>query len=160
MRNYYAQIHEYLKRIAALVVQTDRNELRYGGGSVNLMEYMVLRNLRKREGQTFQEIMEHTGRSRNEVTAMMRRLLKQQLIQKGPASEDRRVSRLILTEAGCGLLDTVERQEREILKGLLNDLSYNEEKAVLKFLVKLDMLARDDEIADIRKQVTEKLKVR
>lgn len=155
MRNYYAQIHDYIHRIAALLVRKDREELQAGGASVNLMEYGVLRLLKSREGQTFQEIMESTGLGRNEVTSMVRRLLKQELIQKGPASEDRRVRRLILAEAGHQVLDLLEEQEQRLLAKVLNELSYNEEKAVLKFLVKMDMAARSDEIENIRKQVSE-----
>ncbi|MDW7671135.1 MAG: MarR family winged helix-turn-helix transcriptional regulator [Bacillota bacterium] len=158
MRNYYIQIHEYLQRLTTLVVQTDRNEINQQGISVNLMEYALLQELRRREGQTIQEIMESTGRSRNEVTAMVRRLIKQQLIQKGPASEDRRVRRLILTETGGCMVKNIETQSLRMLTGLLDDFSFNEEKAVLKFLVKLDMLTRNEEIEGIRKRVAARIK--
>jgi MarR family transcriptional regulator, organic hydroperoxide resistance regulator len=158
MRNYYIQIHEYLQRLTTLVVQTDRNEINQAGVSVNLMEYALLQELKRREGQTFQEIMESTGRSRNEVTAMVRRLIKQQLIQKGPASEDRRVRRLILTKMGSYIVKKIETQSLQMLTGILDDFSFNEEKAVLKFLVKLDMLTRNKEIEGIRKQVAARMK--
>jgi DNA-binding MarR family transcriptional regulator len=159
MRNYYFQIHEYLQRLTTLVVQTDRNEINQAGISVNLMEYALLQELKRREGQTFQEIMESTGRSRNEVTAMVRRLIKQQLIQKEPASEDRRVRRLILTKTGSFMVKKIEMQSLQMLTGILDDFSINEEKAVLKFLVKLDMLTRNKEIEGIRKQVAARMKI-
>lgn len=158
MRNYYIQIHEYLQRLTTLVVQTDWNEINQAGISVNLMEYALLQELKRREGQTFQEIMESTGRSRNEVTAMVRRLIKQQLIQKGPASEDRRVRRLILTKTGSFMVKKIETESLQMLAGILDDFSFNEEKAVLKFLVKLDMLTRNKEIEGIRKQVAARVK--
>lgn len=158
MRNYYVQTHEYLQKLAIMVIKADRDEITWEGISVNLMEYGLLQDLKRHEGQTFQEMMEKTERSRNEVTAMVRRLLKQQLIQKGPASEDRRVRRLILTDLGLAFVETMEKDTQSMITNLLNDFSFNEEKAVLKFLVRLDMVARGDELADIRKRVGEKAK--
>ncbi len=153
MKNYYTQTHEYLQKLASMVIQADRNEITWEGISVNLMEYGLLQELKRQEGQTFQEMMEKTQRSRNEVTAMVRRLLKQQLIQKGPASEDRRVRRLILTDLGIQFVETMENKTQTMITNLLNDFSFNEEKAILTFLVRLDMMARGDELADIRRRV-------
>lgn len=158
MKNYYAQTHEYLQKLASMLIQADRNEITWEGISVNLMEYGLLQELKRQEGQTIQEMMEKTARSRNEVTAMVRRLLKQQLIQKGPASEDRRVRRLILTDLGVQFVETMENKTRTMMTHLLNDFSFNEEKAILKFLVRLDMMARGDELAELRKRVGQKAK--
>lgn len=158
MKNYYVQTHEYLQKLASMLIQADRNEITWEGVSVNLMEYGLLQELKRQEGQTIQEMMENTERSRNEVTAMVRRLLKQQLIQKGPASEDRRVRRLILTDLGLQFVATMENKTRIMVTHLLNDFSFNEEKAILKFLVRLDMMARGDELAELRKRVGQKAK--
>lgn len=158
MKNYYGQTHDYLQRLVSLVVQMDRNEVTWEGVSVNLLEFSLLRELSRTQGQTFQEMMEKTGRSRNEMTAMLRRLIKQQLIQKGTAHEDRRVRRLVLTALGVQFLDAMEETTQALVTGLLNDFSFNEEKAILKFLVRLDMVARGDELAHIRQQVGEKMK--
>ncbi len=158
MKNYYAQTHEYLQKLASLVIQADRNEITWEGVSVNLMEYGLLQELKRQEGQTFQEMMKKTERSRNEVTAMVRRLLKQQLIQKGPASEDRRVRRLILTDLGLRFVETREKKNQAMITNLLNDFSFNEEKVILKFLVRLDMMARGEELADIRRRVGQRAK--
>lgn len=158
MKNYYAQTHEYLQKLASVVIQTDRNEITWEGISVNLMEYGLLQELKRQEGQTFQEMMEKTQRSRNEVTAMVRRLLKQRLIQKGPASDDRRVRRLILTDLGIQFVETMENKTQAMITNLLNDFSFNEEKAILTFLVRLDMMARGDELADIRRRVGQRAK--
>lgn len=158
MKNYYVQTHEYLQKLASMLIQADRNEITWEGVSVNLMEYGLLQELKRQEGQTIQEMMENTDRSRNEVTAMVRRLLKQQLIQKGPASEDRRVRRLILTDLGLQFVATMENKTRIMVTHLLNDFSFNEEKAILKFLVRLDMMARGDELAELRKRVGQKAK--
>lgn len=158
MKNYYTQTHEYLQKLASMLIQADRNEITWEGVSVNLMEYGLLQELKRQEGQTIQQMMEITERSRNEVTAMVRRLLKQQLIQKGPASEDRRVRRLILSDLGVLFVETMEDKTKRMLTHLLNDFSFNEEKAILKFLVRLDMMARGDELAELRKRVGQKAK--
>lgn len=129
------------------VIQTDRRELEVNGGRINLQEYLLLKMVRRDEGQTFQQMMEETGCSRNEVTAMVRRLLKQHLIQKGPASQDRRIRRLILTEEGKTHLQQLESMEQELLYGLLNEFTLNEEKAILKFLVKLEMRLKEKDSA-------------
>ena len=158
MKNYYVQTHEYLQKLASMLIQADRNEITWESVAVNLMEYGLLQELKRQEGQTIQEMMEKTERSRNEVTAMVRRLLKQQLIQKGPASEDRRVRRLILTDLGLQFVETMENKTITMVTDLLNDFSFNEEKAILKFLVRLDMMARGEELAGIRKRVGQKAK--
>jgi len=129
------------------VIQTDRRELEVNGGRINLQEYLLLKMVRRDEGQTFQQMMEETSCSRNEVTAMVRRLLKQHLIQKGPASQDRRIRRLILTEEGKTHLQQLESMEQELLYGLLNEFTLNEEKAILKFLVKLEMRLKEKDSA-------------
>ena len=147
MRHYYTQIHQYLERLMSQVIQTDRRELEVNGGRINLQEYLLLKMVRRDEGQTFQQMMEETGCSRNEVTAMVRRLLKQHLIQKGPASQDRRIRRLILTEEGKTHLQQLESMEQELLYGLLNEFTLNEEKAILKFLVKLEMRLKEKDSA-------------
>jgi len=147
VRHYYTQIHQYLERLMSQVIQTDRRELEVNGGRINLQEYLLLKMVRRDEGQTFQQMMEETGCSRNEVTAMVRRLLKQHLIQKGPASQDRRIRRLILTEEGKTHLQQLESMEQELLYGLLNEFTLNEEKAILKFLVKLEMRLKEKDSA-------------
>ncbi|MEN1761858.1 MarR family winged helix-turn-helix transcriptional regulator [Anoxynatronum sibiricum] len=147
MRHYYTQIHQYMERLISQVILTDRRELEVNGGRMNLQEYLLLKKVRRDEGQTFQQMMEETGCSRNEVTAMVRRLLKQQLIQKGPASRDRRIRRLVLTEEGKGWLLRMEGMEQELLYGLLNEFTFNEEKAILKFLVKLEMQLKEKDSA-------------
>lgn len=153
MKNYYTQTHEYLQKLASKLIQADRDEITWEGISVNLMEYGLLQELKRQEGETIQEMMEKTKRSRNEVTAMVRRLLKQQLIQKGPALDDRRVRRLILTNLGLQFVEAMENKTKTMVTHLLNDFSLNEEKAILKFLVRLDMMARSDELVKLRKRV-------
>ena len=157
MQNYYHQIHEYLQKVLRQVIQTDRGQIIHDGVSVDLLEYVVLKIIQWEQGQTYQEIMAATGRTRNEVTAVLRRLIKQQLIQKDPSSEDRRVRQLVLTELGTDFVNWGNRQEEHFLTEVLNDLSFNEEKAVLKFLVKLEMQFRQDEIAALRRTEAAKL---
>lgn len=136
-----------MERLISQVILTDRRELEVNGGRMNLQEYLLLKKVRRDEGQTFQQMMEETGCSRNEVTAMVRRLLKQHLIQKGPASQDRRIRRLVLTEEGKDCLLRMESMEQELLYGLLNEFTLNEEKAILKFLVKLEMQLKEKDSA-------------
>lgn len=150
MRHYYTQIRAYMEKLVQLIIRTDREEIKNDGVSVNLMEYLLLKNLSRSDGQTFQEIMENTDSDRNAITAMMRRLIKQNVIQKEPATQDRRVRRLVLTESGQRLIDQTEASEKQLLDGLLEDFSFNEEKAVLKFLVKLEMLDRLGEMAETK----------
>ena len=61
-------------------------------------------------------------------------------ISKSRCEEDRRAYILELTDKGKSFFNETISKEKEILFSLLDDFTFNEEKAILKFLVKLDMI--------------------
>ncbi|HZX20844.1 MAG TPA: MarR family transcriptional regulator, partial [Clostridia bacterium] len=68
------------------------------------------------------------------------RLISKGYISKSKCEGDRRAYILELTDKGKLLFDEAISREKEILFTLLEDFTFNEEKAILKFLVKLEML--------------------
>ena len=158
MNRYYLQIYEYLEKLTRQLVQADHNGSVAADTTVSLMEYFVMRMLMQEGGQTFRQLMDATGWNRNGLTGALRRLLKQQLVEKEPVDGDKRSRRLQMTEKGRALILELDSKSRNQVYQLLNDFTFNEEKAVLKFLVKLEMIHRQEELAKIRQRHTPRAK--
>lgn len=142
MRNYYLQIQQYLEKLVHGVVILDKKGINKNGDTLSITELIVLKALGDQEEKKMFEILEEMRIDRNSLGSIVNKLQAQKYILKKKSDSDKRVQVLQLTDKGKATFDQIVLQEKELLSNLLNDFTFNEEKAVLKFLVKLNMLKK------------------
>ncbi|SNS84373.1 DNA-binding transcriptional regulator, MarR family [Anaerovirgula multivorans] len=143
MRSYYLQINEYLQKLIRNTIIHDKKGILLKGTTLSIAELFILKILGKDRGKKMFEVIQELDIDRNSFVTLISKLQQQQLIIKTKSAEDKRVHILSLTDKGKEVYHEILQNEKDILEVLLNDFSFNEEKAVLKFLVKLDMLNKE-----------------
>ena len=160
MRNYYREINEYLKRLIHFVVSTEKKSRKNGNLPLTLSEILVLRELGRNGEKKIFEMMETLELDRNTLVTITKKLALDGYVEKGPAPDDKRSSELKLTQQGEALYREVEEKEKKLISNILDDFTVNEEIAILKFLVKLELLSRGKLPEDKKDKlkITEKVK--
>ncbi len=140
MRNYYVQIHQYMQKLIQNIIILDKRGIRNNGDTLSITELFILKLLGDQKEKKIFEIVNELGVDRNSLVTILNKLQSMDYISKVKAEEDKRVFLLNLTDRGRAVFQQVSEKEKELVYSLLNDFTFNEEKAILKFLVKLDML--------------------
>ncbi|SES86800.1 DNA-binding transcriptional regulator, MarR family [Natronincola peptidivorans] len=143
MRNYYLQINEYVEKLVENIIIHDKKGLVVKGTSLSVIELLILKKLGNVQEKKMYEMIEALNIDRNSFVTYINKLQQKQYIMKRKSRKDKRVQVLSLTEKGKELTAEIVKKEKEMLYSILNDFSFNEEKAILKFLVKLDMLNKE-----------------
>jgi len=142
MRNYYREINEYLKRLIHYIVSSEKKSRKNGNLPLTLSEILVLRELGRNGAKKIYEMMDTLEFDRNTLVTITKKLAVEGYIEKETASDDKRSAELKLTEQGKLLYEKVEEKEKKLISNILDDFTVNEEIAILKFLVKLELLSR------------------
>ncbi len=140
MRNYYAQIYEYLQRLVTNIVILDKKGIGINNCRLTITDLLILKLLGNEHKKKMFEVMNVLNIDRNAFKTIINRLISKGYISKNRCENDRRAYVLELTDKGKSFFDEAINREKEILFTLLDDFTFNEEKAILKFLVKLEML--------------------
>lgn len=140
MRNYYVQIHHYLQKLIQNVIILDKRGIRNNGDSLSITELLILKILGDAQEKRIFEVISELSIDRNSLVTILNRLQNLGYITKEKDKDDKRVHLLLLTDKGRDVFQHISSKEKELIYNLLNDFTFNEEKAILKFLVKLDML--------------------
>ncbi|SDY60201.1 MarR family winged helix-turn-helix transcriptional regulator [Tindallia californiensis] len=143
MRNYYVQIYEYIEKLLHALIIEDKKRNFSGKKSLQILDLMLMSYMGKGKGSSIQKLITETGLKRNDITSAVKRLTERKMIYKADSDEDKRIKELVLTEQGEALLLEYRKQEQRELFELLDEFTFNEEKAILKFLVKVDMKYRE-----------------
>jgi len=143
MRNYYVQIHEYLQKIIKNIIVLDRKGINTSGSYLSIIDILILKILGNEQEKKMFEVMETLNIDRNTFKTIIGRLTYQDYLVKSKSEEDKRAYSLKLTEKGQGVFEEITDHENQMLVSLLNDFTFNEERTILKFLVKLEMLNRE-----------------
>lgn len=140
MRNYYVQIHQYLQKLIQNIIILDKRGIRNNGDNLSITELLILKILGDAEEKRIFEVINELSIDRNSLVTILNRLQNLGYITKEKDKGDKRVHLLLLTDKGRAVFQHISSKEKELIYNLLNDFTFNEEKAILKFLVKLDML--------------------
>lgn len=143
MRNYYVQIYEYLQKTIKNIIVLDKKGISTNGANLSIMDIFILKVVGNECRKKMFEVMETLDIDRNTFKTMTRRLIAQEFILKSRSDEDKRAYYLELTTKGKQVLEEINYKEDNALASLLNDFTFNEERTILKFLVKLEMLNRE-----------------
>ena len=140
MRNYYIQIYEYLQKFIAGIIILDKKGINNDNCYLSITDLLVLKLLGSGHRKKMFEVIGDLGIDRNAFKTILNRLISRGYVDKSRCEDDKRAYNLELTDKGRLFFNRTIDKEKEILFSLLDDFTLNEEKAILKFLVKLDML--------------------
>lgn len=140
MRNYYVQIYEYLQRFVTNIVILDKKGINDKNCYLSITDLLILKLLGNEHKKKMFEVMNALNIDRNTFKTIINRLISKGYISKNRCEDDKRAYTLELTDKGKSFFAESINKEKEILFTLLEDFTFNEEKAILKFLVKLEML--------------------
>jgi len=143
MRNYYHQIYEYIEKLTYLLMKEDKIGNVVGVESLQLMDVLLMVLIDHGSGVSIQKLVVETGLKRNDLASAVKRLTERDMLRKENAEQDRRIQELSLTDLGKEMLTKFRDEKQTLLFELLNEFTFNEEKAILKFLVKIEMKHRE-----------------
>lgn len=144
MRNYYVEIHEYMEKLVKNIITLDKKGININGFKLSIMEILILKLLQDKNEQKMYEVIKNLNIDRNTFKTISNKLIYEDYIIKTKSDDDKRAYSLCLTEKGKKILEESMEKEKEMLFSLLDDFTFNEEIAILKFLVKLDMLNKKE----------------
>ena len=143
MRNYYHQIYEYIEKLTYLLMKEDKRGNVVGDESLQLMDLLLMVLIDTGSEASIQKLVTETGLKRNDLVSAVKRLTERNMLRKENAEQDRRIQKLLLTDMGKEMLAKFRNEKQTQLFELLNEFTFNEEKAILKFLVKIEMKYRE-----------------
>ena len=104
---------------------------------LNLIELLMLKQIGTAGEIRMGDLIQLLEVDRNLVTTTVKKLSAQKLIQKRQDESDGRSQLLSLLPEGEELCREIERFEKQQLDFILNDITINEEKTILKFISKI-----------------------
>ncbi|MDO4799117.1 MAG: hypothetical protein Q4A52_01205 [Bacillota bacterium] len=137
MANYTNEIAHMIERFQTKTLSQDRDGFfkAHLKLDLNLLEVLLLRQVSKSEAR-INSLVKQLEVSRNLVNTTVSRLVKEKILQKRTDLKDGRCQIISLTPQGRRLADELLAQQDAELGFMLNDVTVNEERAILKFLSK------------------------
>jgi len=105
---------------------------------MSILEISLLEYLRDNQGVTQQGLMEVVDIKRKKSTSVINKLIRSGLIQKVDNPQDKRSNWMQLTQQGIRYLKAYKDHEANLVAFVLKDMTVNEEKAIVKFLSKIN----------------------
>ena len=110
------------------------------GNKLNIEQLELLGMIAIEEGRSLSQYQQHFGYSRNVFSSCSKSLISKGLISKNTSQNDKRISNFFLTETGKRVSESALFFEKDLLSNILKDFTVNEEKAILKFLSKVNQV--------------------
>lgn len=140
--NHHQSIMRMVEILIKKFIEHDKSGLKVADPlqPFSFSELMVLLELCRNGPMTAQELLKTFQVDRGILNTMISHLISQQLIEKEKDEADKRKIYLSLTEAGRSYAQQLLAVEESALQFVLTDMSVNEQKAVLKFLSRINQL--------------------
>lgn len=100
-------------------------------------ELFSLLYLSRKEQTTMTELADAIGVPMSTATGLVDRLVRQRYVKRDRREEDRRIVVLVLTEEGQTLIDNFKQVISEYLSFIIDDLSAEEQKFLLRIILKV-----------------------
>ena len=104
---------------------------------LNLAEVLILKQLGEHGDIKLNQLIKNLEVDRNFLNTTLKRMMTLKLIHKTPDPSDGRSQVVGMLQAGRELYHELLKQQQQELDFVLNDITINEEKTVLKFISKL-----------------------
>ncbi|WP_129600265.1 MarR family winged helix-turn-helix transcriptional regulator [Anaerophilus nitritogenes] len=140
MANYYPQINKMIDKLMHQVLIYDRKGFKIGSKleNLSLLDIHTLRKIEEKEDTKIYELVEELEIDRGIISSVIKKLIQNGYIVKEKSKEDKRVYILKLTTEGKEMCTKTMEIQKKLLGFVLEDMSLNEEKAILKFLSKIN----------------------
>ncbi|MDH8678626.1 MarR family transcriptional regulator [Fusibacter bizertensis] len=139
MANYTREIAHMLDRLNTKILTQDKNgyfrkDLKV---KLNLVELLLLKQLGESGEVKLNQLIKTLEVDRNLITTTVKRLSSLKLVQKRADEIDGRGQVIVLLPAGKELYNSLITQQSRELDFILDDVTINEEKTILKFISKM-----------------------
>ena len=139
MANYTREIAHMLDRLNTKTLAQDkdgyfRKSLKV---KLNLLEMLIIKQIGEHQKIKLNQLIKLMEVDRNLITTTIKRLIGLKLLQKKADSADGRSQVISVTPAGKDLYDSLLLEQEKELDFILNDITINEEKTILKFISKI-----------------------
>ena len=139
MANYTREIAHMLDRLNTKILTQDktgyfRKDLKV---KLNLVEILLLKQLGEHGEVKLNQLIKTLEVDRNLITTTVKRLCSLKLVQKRTDEVDGRGQVISLLPAGRELYSELITQQSKELDFILDDVTINEEKTILKFISKM-----------------------
>lgn len=140
MSDYHKEIDLLSRKIVKKFVKYDREGLKIDdlNGKFSFFDVSVLNCIAEHEGIVVQDLIRELDMDRGVIATCIGNLVSKGYIDKRKSEEDKRKFILTLTDKGRRAQSQIIDKEEALLNFVLNDMSINEKKAVLKFLSKVN----------------------
>lgn len=105
---------------------------------LSIVQLHALSFLKRQKSAQMSEIAEYFNIELPSATSLLNKLVALQLVERQPDEKDRRLVRIILTEAGSRLLDQAMEEKLSHIDHMLSFLTDKEQHELLRLLEKLN----------------------
>lgn len=139
MANYYNEINKIMEKIVNKLLIVDKKGLRIGkkNEELSLLDILIIKKVGSNNMKPIYSLVKETEIDRGTMTSIINKLVTNGYMKKEKAKEDKRVNMVTLTEDGEEIYNKILKIQVGLLDFILNDVTLNEEKAILKFLSKI-----------------------
>lgn len=141
---YYNEIYEMSSKIFENIILKNKYNEIISIKKISFNDYILMKKMYTFSETTIKELYEETDINYNVLIKKIEDLKNIGIVSKENSKDDKRVKILKITDEGKEILIKVDAKINEKLKFIIKDFTVNEEKAVLKFLSKINQLAISD----------------
>ena len=98
----------------------------------------ILYTLYKKNGIPMKDITKSINKKKNTVTILINKLIKNGYIYKSTCPEDKRLSRVYLTEKGKSFKNVFMKISDKLIKKTFNNFIESEKKELIRLLIKIE----------------------
>lgn len=140
MAHLYNEIEVMLERVFTKLLAVDRRGLKINGKNekFSFVDVMILRLIGLKEDVSIFDLIYELDVDRGIISTSINKLSKGKYIEKRRSEQDGRVFMLSLTDEGRNLFDKLHEEEKALIGFVLESSTINEQKAVLKFLSRVN----------------------
>ena len=128
-----------MMKVMKKILATDQERIQVKGDKdgFSIRESFFIAELGGHDYMTFNEIEKTLEIDRKTLIGLISRLQKKNVLEKNVSEVDKRCFYITLTEKGRHVREDLLEQARQLMSFTVDDLTINEEKAVLKFFSKI-----------------------
>lgn len=109
----------------------------------SFLELMLLNELGRTERMSTQDLLKVIELDRGVLDTQIKNLSMRRLIYKEKDEDDKRKAYIGLTDQGKEQVEVFRKIEEDAMQFVMKDMSINEQKAILKFLSRINQLTVD-----------------
>ena len=140
MAHLYNEIEVMLERVFTKLLAVDRRGLKVNNKNekFSFVDVMILRMLGLKEDVSIFDLIHEMDVDRGIISTSISKLTKSRYVEKRRSPQDGRVFILNLTAEGKLLFKRLHEQENTLVSFIMESSTINEQKAVLKFLSRVN----------------------